>query len=1415
MMLMQTGAASDLPNPGVGEAAMAAGGIDEPASIDDGCIRVTVDEEMNMAVFRNDGSATDPVWTPMTSPIEKMGASGGTAVTGGAAWANALPWSTGTGTATANHHNNAAKILSGKSGYVTTWDGAGSRAANGNDQNEKLLTDEFAVTSAVSETNVKTHFGTGARLTVVGKNDDCNLERTLVVETSLADPGVVAVSTYYKYTGSETAGLAVTKFVENNYKIEDVTPEKKFGNNIDSGVWTFQGSGTEWGRDYVMPVFDTMGVGNCVNFNATFSGLPGTNATSRNNWHWAVAGSVPYNNYFGTNVGIGIGSFMPYHVYGLELPTRGSGITNNHNIAYAWVGWPGKTLAPGKDEYIGTSFVAVHDGDFYSANQMYASAMSKVDTGWCVPFVSDLVTLPASKDMPAWAWAPLWETWGYGTGFNPGNIMDKVGEFQQLGIESVTLDDRWYARTDASGEGMYLPDLNLWSQALSRLNAYEWKDPALKAKYSGVTLSTANNAEGIKVIRAFNDYMHDHGIKVVAWGMSSVARGGASPLLAAHPDWYARNASGGLVNGGSSTSFLCLGNPSVIDEFTDYFCNLIFDEYSFDGLKGDSIQGQPPCYATGHGHDGDPEASMRGSGPFYKTIYDKANLIRGATATLGGPIVNPEKTAVIMNCNCGSPHNFFNYSGVNRPVPGDNLGSRQTRYLLKSFKGFYGADFPVVGDHLMLSIITNTNDSVRRPGPVDYISHVGAGAVLDTKYVTDKFNPLQGSMPDVYPEMKMRYPWDANSHDRHLTDDRYEWDEMFNWFNLYSHLSLSSKEMIGEAYKYAFDYPEGYVYRDDASNGDRYYSFFATSNAVTNGSQGFKSNSAVAVDPWGSGYESSNKFNGDIELRELDAGASYEVTDCVTGSRLGGGLVAANSEGIATIAGVSFTTGIILKASKVPSFQVYGKVTGAGSVAVPGTALSLFDKNGNQVGASVMTGPDGLYRFVFAAPGDGYYIKAIAWNGDSKVEEGIAVAAADVERNIGFSDLSIQWSYNVTGRIYYNNSGTTAQRPPAGVLIQVVDKTDGSVVAAAFRPSSANAGYVTNSIPPSDHDLAIVVTNVANYARYESAPFRIADQNLTRDIVLNRIFNISGKVTAADAPGGLAGATVQLLDATDNDKPVGSPVLTNSTGDYTIANATAGTYKISVKKEGYDEGIIDQWTIAASNTANVTGKNIVLELYSSASVYADAESDIAKNVCFTLALRGVKNVLTFEAEFVIDGSMLSGIGAEGLNGFSVIDGIAWRSMGGDLWRGTVTLAYNAGNDEGLTSIWPVDIAKFVFAPRAVGDAVFELAGVKSAGLVGDVTEYLDIKILSGKAVTNIDQRTFSKYDLNRDGIVDALDLGIMLLYCGFDKGSPNWETLVKVNDSRGKGVTASICDVNSDGVIDMLDLLDLFIHYTK
>ncbi|MCL1808835.1 MAG: hypothetical protein FWG42_03590 [Clostridiales bacterium] len=1239
------------------------------AAIEDGKIRVEVDDAMQMTVYRLDRGEK----VPMTTPIERLGAAGATAVNT-APWKNGLPWSTGTGTGSSDLHNNSARLLSDKSGYVTTWTGSGSRMASGNDQYEALLTDEFVATGTTIETNVTGHFGKGNRLTVTGTNSALALERRLVIETSDAVPGAVAVSTYYKYIGEDAAGITITKFVENNFKMEDVTPARPNGSNVDGGLWTFQGGATSWGRDTVMPVFDTMGINGAANFtqgNANYNS-PNTNAQQRNNWFWTTSACIPYNNYYGTNIGIGIGSGMPYHVFGLELPTRGSGITGNHSTAYAWVGWPGKVLTPATpaaNEYIGTSIITVHDGDYYEGNRLYAEAMAQVDVhkfdihvnSLLANSVDDFLVLPSSADMPDWAWAPVGESWGYGTGFSVTNLMDKVSDYMALGIRSLTLDAHWFIPSSNSGAAAnYNLLATRWAPVLTRLKAYTWEDPALAAYYQANPLpdQCTTHTEAKKVVRGYNDFFKDHGINVVAWTVGAgiqpniatatlsagVTRAdklhlfeglngkSAGSLAQADIDQVtAQNASGGFVTNDGSR-YPCFANPQFLEIFAKNYAAYIFDELGFSGMKIDSTYGNQLCYATGHGHDGDPEACVRSYGTFYQRLYDYANLVRGATATLGGPIVDNQRTTVIMHCACGSPMNYFSWGGTNRPVPGDSVGARQQRYMVKSYKGFYDASFPVVGDHLYLSKLNTTNEG-QRAGPPDYVSHLGVGAVYDTKFRTQRYNSFSGN-GEFTTNQDMLYPGQpgyttiTGTGNPGTTTRTFRWGDFIKYFGLYNDLMISKAE-FRNLYKYGLDYPEGYAFRQDSNN--FYYSFYATTNAA---SAGFKS--GLVNDPWGSAYYSSNRYSGPVEIRGLDPGTAYYVTDVLSGRQW---LDAADGAGNITLPGISFATGIIFKVSTAQTTSVFGKVN-AGANVVPGAELTLIDAAGNPV-------------------------------------PGVSRTAADL-----------------------------------------------------------NGDYCFPIVPDGTYRILATTYKDANGKLYPNVPTPYADY-------LTKRFTVSGGELPLD------------IDITD--------------------------------------------------------------IYYSVSVRADAESDIDKDVLFVLSTSGAKNLLTVEADVLIDGNMLASLGVEPQSGFVTMSDIFWSYAGDGMWKGSVTLAFKSGDGEGFTSAAPADIVVFKFAPRAVGDATLTLAGVVTSGFDSDgkITYYYDTYIEAGSATTNIDQRTFSKYDLNRDNVVDALDLGIMLLYCGFDSDSTNWNTLVKVNDSRGKGVTASMCDVNADGVIDMLDLLDLFIHYTK
>ncbi|MCL1810341.1 MAG: dockerin type I domain-containing protein [Clostridiales bacterium] len=323
---------------------------------------------------------------------------------------------------------------------------------------------------------------------------------------------------------------------------------------------------------------------------------------------------------------------------------------------------------------------------------------------------------------------------------------------------------------------------------------------------------------------------------------------------------------------------------------------------------------------------------------------------------------------------------------------------------------------------------------------------------------------------------------------------------------------------------------------------------------------------------------------------------------------------------------------------------------------------------------------------------------------------------------------------------------------------------------------------------------------------------------------------ISVQVTAADKAGALHASTVPTLRALYVGAAAIAPVLVYK-APRTVELAPVADYEYSMGGHLWQDspvftGLFPNITydfyqrVKATTTHDASAFSPALTVTTLdpgtvyASLFVDAESGIEGDVVYTLSIRQAVDLLNVELEFEIDGSLLAGKGLVGLNSFTPVSGIFWSYAGGGKWKGAATLGLPSGDTDGLTSVAPVDIAEFVFAPMGIGDAAMALTSFRAVGLDG-TTVYLLSDILDSEAVTNIDQRVFSKYDLNRDNTVDALDLGIMLLYCGFDKDSPNWSTLVKVNDSRGKPVTASMCDVNGDGVIDMLDLLDLFIHYTK
>ena len=857
---------------------------------------VGVDENMYVTFYRVEKDGSKTVMTQKPEPIDPTALPEAAAT----AWEDKLPWSVGFGTTNNDFNPGSAKLLSDNSGYVTT--GVRSVGPSGV-AGDEVAVDDFVVSAGVNVTNVETYFGPGDRLTVTGKSETLNLTRILVIETSDRNPGVVSISSQYRYDGEGT--LDIARFVENNYKIYDPLPEGDYlEDHREAGLWTQQGATLVHGRDYTMPVYNTMGVRPTTRLN--MERCTANDLISRNNWYWGENGGLPFNDFYGTTVGIFIGSAMPHQIRGMELPTRGSAIAGEHDTAYTWLGWPGRTLEAGELTDVGVSIVGVHSGDFYNANRQFAQAMayipSLVETGIGMEssVAADWLALPDPSTYPDYSWMNTWESWGGNEGFDPTRAMDWAddGTFAAVGVKYLILDAGWYPRGTIARGGASMEMCQRGGEGGYIVQPYKW---AGVAERLGMDCET--EADAMKVVKGFTDYLHDRGFKVCAWVMPSsvylfpsdddngwnegmgvtFAEVGAvrdpasirnlaidTEFTLAHPDYLA-TANEALYNPvtgellpesprpyymrqcgyypQTGTADLCLGNPRVMTEYVDYFCNLMFDEYGFDGLKIDTQWGAQACYAKGHGHDDDPEAGIKNYALYWKKIYDKAKEILG-------------EEPWIKHCCCGTQMNFFNNNGTNRPIAGDAGSNAKKRYSNRMWKGLYGDNAPAVSDSASSTSMRNMH---------------GAGLVLETMM----YNPTAASWPNDYQK----------------------------WFYTMSVEEGLSSGYYLDLYKFGFDYPEAYAF-DKPERNTRYYSFFASRNAITSYVGGSNNNPA----------EATMTYSGPLELRGLEPGKKYTVLEYVDNTYIKDHI--ADEDGIITLdltshdfdaVGNEFTQQLLLK----------------------------------------------------------------------------------------------------------------------------------------------------------------------------------------------------------------------------------------------------------------------------------------------------------------------------------------------------------------------------------------------------------------------------------------------------------------------------------------------------------------------
>lgn len=211
--------------------------------------------------------------------------------------------------------------------------------------------------------------------------------------------------------------------------------------------------------------------------------------------------------------------------------------------------------------------------------------------------------------------------------------------------------------------------------------------------------------------------------------------------------------------------------------------------------------------------------------------------------------------ALIEICPCGTAYAFHLLPYMTQGVSSDPTSSWQVRHKGRTLKALAGRSTPFYGDHVELT-----------RGGTDFASQIGIGAVIGTKFTW----PV-GTGPDPKTD---------------LTPEREAY--WTKWTNIYQATRLAEGEYIGELYDIGFDRPETHVVKKEQS---MYYAFYADQAKGTD-------------------IRNTGTYSGSIELRGLEAGKTYTITDYEMGTDYG-----TVTGPTATIPQVLFTNHLLLRAT--------------------------------------------------------------------------------------------------------------------------------------------------------------------------------------------------------------------------------------------------------------------------------------------------------------------------------------------------------------------------------------------------------------------------------------------------------------------------------------------------------------------
>ena len=193
------------------------------------------------------------------------------------------------------------------------------------------------------------------------------------------------------------------------------------------------------------------------------------------------------------------------------------------------------------------------------------------------------------------------------------------------------------------------------------------------------------------------------------------------------------------------------------------------------------------------------------------------------------------------------------------------------------------------------------------------------------------------------------------------------------------------------------------------------------------------------------------------------------------------------------------------------------------------------------------------------------------------------------------------------------------------------------------------------------------------------------------------------------------------------------------------------------------------------------------------------------NTALTYTVSAAKmpaGVGTISFTLSIEDAFFSEIALRGIEGWGILEQSGWTVNGGFLQK-DITMTKSGGASDNF------NVLEIVLNYKGeTGKTAIELINATAA---------TPGKKFNFNVSFEITVDTYSKYDVNKDGIVDESDLASAVIYFMYNSTDENWKTLTQYESDNDVGyveISAERSDVNGDGVVNISDLILILRNYS-